>query len=269
MQIHIARNGVTLGSFDLDALKAKATLGEIKLTDHAYIDTIGSWKLISDVPELLELFPQVVEKPTPPPPPPGAELVSLPQPELVVAAQEAQTDEEFFHGYPIQYWKEYFGDNSYWFLDKFKGMESRQESGGKDDPTRKQIRFSLAALIFGWGWLAYRKCIGLSLTGLLLCGGITYFVKHVAQSGPPDPDGTHTNNMIMFVLAAIFFMQIVPSMYSILFIHDHVIDEFKSTEKKTSNPIERLRRIKESGGTSWLYVLIYVVLFIAYEAIAS
>jgi len=53
MEISIARDGKTLGSFSLEALKEMAAKGDIKLTDHAYIQERGEWRRIEDTPELL------------------------------------------------------------------------------------------------------------------------------------------------------------------------------------------------------------------------
>ena len=108
MQIHIARKGVTLGTFDLDELKAKAALAEIELTDHAYLDTIGSWKLISEVPELHEaLFPQAEDSESIPPPPPP-----IPDPsdsigdtkETAIPATKSGID------FPLEEWKRFLSN---------------------------------------------------------------------------------------------------------------------------------------------------------------
>ena len=272
MQIHIARNGVTLGSFTLEELKAKVDSGEIMQMDHVYTKSLGRWKSIYDVPEFRELFPQVAEKPIPPPP--GAESISAikPEPELdsIIVLLEAKTGEERFHEYPIQYWKEYFGDESYWFLDTFKDMQNNPENGDKDNSTDKKIKFSFAALIFGWGWLAYRKCIGWSVFMFLVSWGLSFYVWNVAKAAnvPPDPDSTFTKYQIMSGVVAICLMQILPSLLSNFFFHEHVIGVFKSVEKKISDSSDRLRRIKDRGGISWLYTSVYIVLLVVLNVIA-
>lgn len=108
MQIHIARKGVTLGSFDLDALKAKAALGEIELTDHAYIDTIGSWKLISEVPELHDaLFPQTADsEQIPPPPPPPLQESSDSSKDM----NEVATTKKNGIDFPLEAWKKFLSN---------------------------------------------------------------------------------------------------------------------------------------------------------------
>lgn len=69
MEINIARDGKTLGSFSLEILKEMAAKGGIKLTDHAYIQEIGEWKMIAEVPELRDVLPFATSGDVIPPPP--------------------------------------------------------------------------------------------------------------------------------------------------------------------------------------------------------
>lgn len=81
MKIHVARNGTTLGAFDIETLKIKAAAGSIRRTDHVYTDKAIGWKLLSDLPDLeAQLFPEHEI----PPPPPIQELTEQP---AQVAAQ--------------------------------------------------------------------------------------------------------------------------------------------------------------------------------------
>lgn len=72
MNIHIARNGQKIGTFDLDKLKKMASENQILKTDHAFLSVNNEWKCISEIKELNDvLFPDKSFDDIPPPPPPA------------------------------------------------------------------------------------------------------------------------------------------------------------------------------------------------------
>jgi hypothetical protein len=285
MKIHVARNGTTLGTFDLESLKVMAASGELKRTDHVYTGSSGEWKLLSDVPELVtQLFPDA--EMVPPPPPPfvpsrenfnvgGTEVERVSDP---IPSPPKEAIDGSFHGYPIQYWKELFGDKTYWYLDKFKGLKTNADDTAQAEWAKnlkspkeralvrlkeeytwlRNFRFSLAGFIFGWGWLAYRKSTGWSA----ICFGASSILLIIAESmARSNTDNLETlrQNVLAVNCLSILFMTVVPGCFSIFFFHKHALGVFEAAEKKGSVLEERLIRIREQGGTSWLFVVIFAV----------
>lgn len=283
MAVNVARNGVTLGNFDLEELIRMSSGGTLFPSDHVYLTTEGRWELISNVPDLYaKLFPlaSIFE---PAVPAPG--ITGIPETiDARSSATAADPDMELFQGYPKCYWKAYFGKNVCWYLDKLKGLPTLQEekdfqaslksknSDGKSlgllerqDRQKKygekMFRPSLFGFLFGWFWLTYRKSgvafviypimsLLIGLLGLLI--------------GDRGADAALPSRL--------WFLQILaftlwPCLEGVAILHRRAQEVFRDVCKETSVHAERLGRIQEQGGTSVWRLVGFVCFVIAYEGV--
>ena len=210
----------------------------------------------------------------------GTPVPSQPEPEEATNGS--------FHGFPIQYWKGLFGDKTYWYLDKFKGLKTNAEDAAHDQWAKslkspkeralvrlkeeyswlRNFRFSLAGFIFGWGWLAYRKSPGWSAICFGASSILVIFAESLTRANLGDPE-TVRQNIAAVNFISVLLMSVVPGCFSIYFFHKHALGVFEAAEKRTPNIEERLIRIKEQGGTSWLFAFIYGICVITLGIIIS
>lgn len=283
MTVNVARNGVNIGSFELDELKRMADAGTLFPSDHVYLTTEGRWELISNVPDLYaKLFPlaSIFEPAVSAP-----RITGIPETiETRSSATAADPDMELFQGYPKCYWKAYFGKNTYWYLDKLEGLPTLQEENDFQDSLKskssdgkslgllerqekqkaygeKRFRPSLFGFLFGWFWLAYRKSgvvfviypilsLLIGLLGLLI--------------GDMGDDAVFPGRL--------WFLQILaftlwPCFEGVSILHRRAQELFRDVCKETTVHAERLGRIQERGGTSVWRLAGFVCFVIAYEVV--
>ncbi len=285
MRAYIARNGNRSGPFEMETIKQMASSGGILPTDFAFLEGSEAWKLASEVPELNGFFIPSIPPPPPPvviPEPPIYSNISAPIQNPALAPSQPTSPELEFQGYPSSYWEAYFGDRTIWFLDKFKGLPTLEDEeleeknlktlGPKGRAKHKlmsnfkflaNIRFALPGLIFGWMWVAYRRALGFA-SGILFVLSIMFlFIKGAATHAATfqSEENIETNTFVLN-LCAILAFSVLPFAFGVRVIHFNVLSEFKAIEKLTSDPIERLRRIKEKGGTSWLNVAAFGIIYL-------
>lgn len=281
MTVNVARNGVNIGSFELDELKRMADAGTLLQTDHVYLPAEGRWEQINKVPDMqAKIFPlaHLFEPAVPAP-----RITGTPETfETRSSATAADSDMELVQGYPKCFWKAYFGKNAYWYLDKIKGLPTLQEeqdfqaslksknSDGKSlgllERQEKQkaygekhFRPSLYGFLFGWFWLAYRKSgvvfviypilsLLIGLLGLLI--------------GDKGDDAVFFGRL--WVVQIIAFT-LWPCLEGVSILHRRAQVVFRDVCKETSVHAERLGRIQERGGTSVSRLAGFVCFVIAYE----
>ncbi len=282
MTVNVARNGVTLGNFDLEELIRMSTAGTLFPSDHVYLTTEGRWELISNVPDLYaKLFPlaSIFEPAVSAP-----RITGIPETiETRSSATAADPDMELFQGYPKCYWKAYFGKNTYWYLDKCKGLPTLQEekdfqaslksknSDGKSlgllerqDRQKKygekMFRPSLVGFLFGWLWLAYRK----SAVSFVIYPILSLLIGLLGMLiGDKGSDFVHIKLWGFQLLAFTLW----PCLEGVSFLHRRAQEVFRDVCKETSVHAERLGRIQEQGGTSVWRLVGFVCFVIAYEGV--
>jgi len=283
MTVNVARNGVNLGSFELDELKRMADAGTLLQTDHVYLPSEGRWEQIHKVPDMhAKLFP-LANLFEPSVPTPRSTVI----PEIIdtkSSTTAADSDMELFQGYPKSYWKAYFGKNVYWYLDKIKGLPTLQEEKDFQDSLKsknrdgkslgllerqekqkaygeKHFRPSLYGFLFGWFWLAYRRSgvvfvvypilsLLIGLLGLLI--------------GDKGDDAVFPGRL--WVVQIIAFT-LWPCLEGVPILHRRAQVVFREVCKETTVHAERLGRIQERGGTSIWWLAGFICFVIAYEVV--
>jgi len=294
MEISIARDGKTLGSFSLDVLKEMAAKGDIKLTDHAYIQERGEWKLIADTPELRDMLNfATLGGVIPPPPPPLGQVQVNQVPLEATGSVDALGNEDIIHGYPISYWNAYFGNKCSWYLSKFSGFTSKAEirdarnEWREEDKRNGRSKFGLHAClrrqefnnnipwdaklspvgaipIISFGWLAYRKiyfAVPMFLAfqealGWLYCECVDCITKPHAGAG-------QIVKCLIAVLGWLVIAWAIPALFGLKMIYSKAQNVFQRVDLSGAELNRKIELIKKNKSVSIWHVCFFVVIAIA------
>lgn len=292
MKINIARDGNSLGAFEVDQLKSMAKEGMLRETDFAYLTNEQRWEKIQSIPSLHVLLFADAERtlenvapppPLPPPPPPPAN-VDTPQKEGFVLAEGLQNiggtgDSTSFQGYPLAWWKAYLGKNAFWFLKKFEGLPTLEQTAKRKAEVAEQLkgqgffekgknaqeiakaegaetsRFSLPGLLLGWIWVAYRKNPS-AFGWFSVFAGIEFLLEFL----PDVPQRTIA--LITVQILGFFF---VPAFLGVGLIHVRAQKTLKSATSKSVSENDRFEMIRETGGRSIWWAVGFILFALAIQ----
>lgn len=245
MKIHIARDGADIGAFDLGELKTKAACGEVHRSDYAYVESRKAWALIEDVPELCaELFPEADDIPPPPPPPKAPVKEVIPSPPAVRSGPVPGEDEPLLQGYPLSYWQAYFGKQYPWYAEKLSRLPAVDGYGKRTTSLEGQALFAWPALATGLYWLVYRKVW--QYYPILLAQWVVgwYLIRN-----------DHLLGSIVLGLVINAFCWF----YGLAFIRNNATSLFARLDSASLDLEARLANIQSEGSTSWLNVILFLV----------
>lgn len=241
MKIHIARDGVDIGAFDLDELKAKTSCGEVQRSDYAYVESRKAWALIEDVPELCaELFPEVDEIPLPPPPKTLVKEV-IPSPPAARSGPVPGNGESLLQGYPLSYWQAYFGKQYPWYAEKLSRLPAVDK---RTASLEGQALFAWPALVTGLYWLVYRKVWQYYPIFLAQWIASWYLIRN-----------EHFVSCIVLGLSVNVFYWF----YGLAFVRNNATSLFARLDSASLDLEALLANIQSEGSPSWLNVILFLV----------
>jgi len=287
--MRLARDGVVLGDYDIRALKDMASNGQVMESDHLFVSKYTEWRRIREIPEVHDiLYPKAaIIDDVPPPPMPDVIAVQSAPIVLVESTANQDVPEELFHGYPMAYWKAYFGTKTYWYIQKFKGLstpesdsefkrkaQARMDAKGgllkhlqyKEELKKNsanQYRPTLVGFLFGWMWLAYRKYVAIFWIYPLLSFVIS--LMEVGASGhSARENGRNWGRVILFYVVGLF---VIPGVGGVKMLHSKAIKVFVKSESFEDKFEDRILWIRDQGGTSWWWVIGYICFAVVFDLI--